>query len=36
MLVASRLCQTPDSSRSPGIGGVTGSDPVATTTCVAV
>ena len=36
MLVASRLRQTPDSSRSPGIGGVTGSAPVATTTCVAV
>ena len=36
MLVASRVPQTPSSSRSPGIGGTNGSEPVATTTCSAV
>jgi len=36
MLVASRVPHTPSSSRSPGTGGTTGSEPVATTTCSAV
>ncbi len=36
MLVASRVPQTPSSSRSPGIGGMIGSEPVATMTCSAV
>ena len=36
MLVASRVPQTPSRSRSPGIGGVIGSEPVATMTCSAV
>jgi hypothetical protein len=36
MLVASRVLQTPSSSRSPGMGGTNGSEPVATTTCSAV
>ena len=31
--VASRLVQSPSSSRRPGIGGMNGSAPVATTTC---
>ncbi len=34
--VASRLVQTPSSSRSPGIGGITGSAPLARTTWSAV
>jgi hypothetical protein len=34
--VASRLVQTPSSSRRPGTGGTIGSEPVATTTCSAV
>ena len=36
MPVTSRLVQTPSSSRRPGTGGMTGSEPVATTTCLAV
>ena len=36
MLVASRVPQTPSSSRSPGSGGTIGSEPVATTMCSAV
>src|SRR5487761_1165714 len=36
MLVASRVPQTPSSSRRPGTGGTIGSEPVATTTCSAV
>ncbi len=36
MLVASRVPQTPSSSRRPGTGGTNGSAPVATTTCPAV
>ena len=36
MPVASRLVQTPSSSRSPGIGGMNGSAPLASTTCSAV
>ena len=32
--VASRFVQTPSSSRRPGIGGITGSEPVAITMCV--
>ena len=34
--VASRFVHTPSSSRSPGIGGITGSEPVASTMCSAV
>ncbi len=36
MAVTSRLVHTPSSSRRPGTGGMTGSEPVATTTCRAV
>ena len=34
--VASRLVHTPSSSRSPSIGGITGSEPVAITMCSVV
>ena len=36
MAVTSRLVHTPSSSRRPGTGGMTGSEPVATTMCRAV
>ena len=36
MLVASRVVQTPSRSLRPGIGGVIGSAPHASTTCSAV